>query len=241
MIEGFWWLFLTIGVAGIVRGFTGFGTALIFVPVAGRFLPASDVIILITLTGLASTSALLPRAWGQGNRREVALLLVAALPTVPVGIWAMGWLDDVIVRWIVAGVAGGTLLSLMTGLRYDGRIGWAGLLGIGALAGLVGGMTGLTGPVIIIAYLASRHGAQEVRANTILFLAGLDLVIFANLMFGGQVAWALVWVAALLSIPYFTTTLLGQSLFDPRHERLYRSAAYGVIALAVLTGLPIWG
>ncbi len=239
-LDGFWWLFATIAVAGIVRGFTGFGTALIFVPVAGLFLPTADIIVLITLTGIASTTALLPRAWRQGNRPEALILLVAALPTVPVGIWVMGWLDGDIVRWIVAVVAGVTLVSVMTGLRYDGRIGWAGLLGIGALAGLVGGMTGLTGPVVIIAYLASRHDAQEVRANTILFLAGLDMVIFANLVFGGQVTWALVGAAAALAVPYFATTLLGQSLFDPRFERVYRSAAYGVIALAVLTGLPLW-
>lgn len=240
-IDGFWWLIAAISIAGIVRGFTGFGTALIFVPVAGRFLPAADIIVLITLTGVASTAALLPRAWVQGRRGEVAILILAALPTVPLGILVMGWLDGTTVRWVVAVMAGVTLLSLMTGLRYDGRIGRTGLVGIGALAGLFGGMTGLTGPVVIIAYLASRHDAQEVRANTILFLAGLDVVIVLNLFLGGQMTWSLVWVAALLAIPYFCTTLLGQSLFDPRHERVYRSTAYGVIVLAVLTGLPIWG
>ena len=41
-------------------------------------------------------------------------------------------------------------------------------------------------------------------------------------------------------MPYFTTTMIGQSPFDPHRERLYRWAAYGVIGLAVLTGLPIW-
>jgi len=47
-------------------------------------------------------------------------------------------------------------------------------------------------------------------------------------------------LAAILAVPYFFTTLIGQSMFDPRHERLYRWASYGVIAAAVLTGLPIW-
>ena len=35
---GLIWLLFTIGLAGIVRGFSGFGTALIFVPVANIFL-----------------------------------------------------------------------------------------------------------------------------------------------------------------------------------------------------------
>jgi hypothetical protein len=44
----------------------------------------------------------------------------------------------------------------------------------------------------------------------------------------------------ILSLPYFLTSLMGQALFDPRHETLYRGAAYGVIGLALVTGLPIW-
>ena len=45
--------------------------------------------------------------------------------------------------------------------------------------------------------------------------------------------------AVLLSVPYLATTLIGQSLFDPNRERAYRWIAYGVVGLAVITGLPI--
>lgn len=41
---GLIWLLLAISVAGIVRGFTGFGTALVFVPVAGIFLLPQTVV-----------------------------------------------------------------------------------------------------------------------------------------------------------------------------------------------------
>ena len=92
----------------------------------------------------------------------------------------------------------------------------------------------------VLAYLAGQAMAQVVRANTILFLAALDVVIVANLLAKGVVDWALVALALALAIPYVTTSLIGQALFDPRHERLYRWVAYAVIALAVLSGLPIW-
>jgi len=65
-------------------------------------------------------------------------------------------------------------------------------------------------------------------------------VIVANLLLRGAVAWSTVILALALAVPYFITTLIGQSLFDPRHERTYRWAAYSVIALAVVSGLPIW-
>ncbi|MFU8777256.1 MAG: TSUP family transporter [Roseovarius sp.] len=237
---GLLWLLLTIGLAGIVRGFTGFGTALIFVPVAGIFLPPAIIVGVITLTGIVSTSALLPRAWSQADRREVGLLAVAALVTVPLGLWLLARLDPVSIRWVVAAVGVLTLVALITGWRFSGQVGRGMLLAIGALAGVIGGLTGLTGPVVILFYLAGQSAAQSVRANTILFLAALDVVIVVNLLLRGVINGQIFLLALTLAVPYFMTSLIGQSLFDPRHERLYRWAAYTVIGLAVVSGLPIW-
>jgi len=234
------WLLLAIGVAGIVRGFTGFGTALIFVPVAGIFLAPQVVVGVMMLTGLVSSAALLPRAWGQADRREVGLLALAAVLTVPLGLWLMTRLDPVLIRWCVAVIAGITLAALVSGWRFSGRVNRPQLAGIGAAAGGIGGLTGLTGPAVILFYLAGQSVAQRVRANTILFLAALDVVIVANLLFRGAVTVGLVTLALVLAVPYLITSLIGQALFDPRHERLYRWAAYAVIGLAVLSGLPLW-
>jgi uncharacterized membrane protein YfcA len=234
------WLLLAIGVAGIVRGFTGFGTALIFVPVAGIFLAPQIVVGVMMLTGLVSSAALLPRAWGQADRREVGLLALAALITVPLGLWLMTRLDPTLIRWCVAVIASVTLAALVSGWRFSGRVSRPQLAGIGAAAGGLGGLTGLTGPAVILFYLAGQSVAQTVRANTILFLAALDVVIVANLLLRGAVDVALVTLALVLAAPYLITSLIGQALFDPHHERLYRWAAYAVIGLAVLSGLPLW-
>lgn len=239
-MPGLIWLILTISVAGVVRGFTGFGTALIFVPVAGIFLQPATIIGVITLTGIASTAALVPRAWRLGNKREVGQLAGAAILTVPIGLALLQMLDAGVVRWSVAVVAAVTLATLVAGWRYTGRVTWPGLLAIGAMGGLIGGLTGLTGPVVILFYLAGQAAVQSVRANTILFLACLDFVIVGNLLWLGSLDWQTAVLAGVLAVPYFITSLIGQALFDPRHERLYRWMAYGIIGLALITGLPIW-
>ncbi|QYX57900.1 sulfite exporter TauE/SafE family protein [Roseovarius sp. SCSIO 43702] len=238
--NGIWWLILTMSVAGIVRGFTGFGTALIFVPVAGLFLGPAQVVGTITMTGIASTIALLPKAWRHSDRGEVGLLLLAALPMVPAGLWLMQAMEATAVRWVVSVIAGGTLLALVSGWRYTMKVGLLGAVAIGAAAGLIGGMTGLTGPVVILFYLAGQSMVQSVRANTILFLAGLDIVIVANLFLTGGVETRIVWLALVLAVPYFITTMIGQALFDPAREKSYRLLAFTLIGLAVLGGLPIW-
>ena len=237
---GLGWLMLTIAAAGIVRGFTGFGTALIFVPVAGQFLEPHVVILVITLTGVASSSALLPNAWSSADHSEVGMMAAAAIITVPVGFWLLDQIDALTVRWIVACIATVTLVAIVSGWQWRGRLGPAGRGGVGGAAGLMGGMTGLTGPVVIMFYLANARSASNVRANTILFLAALDVVVIAFLVIGGHVSATLIWLGALLSVPYFCTSLVGQRLFDPFYEQLYRRAAYTVIGCAVLSGLPLF-
>ena len=69
---GLIWLLVAIGIAGIVRGFTGFGTALIFVPVAGIFLSPAIVIGVIT----RSAPTLNIFAFGFPLTMSVTLLLL---------------------------------------------------------------------------------------------------------------------------------------------------------------------
>ena len=240
-VPGLHWMLLAIGVAGLVRGFCGFGTALILVPVAGVFLEPKEVIAILALTGMASSAVILPGAWRRGDRREVAIVALAAIVAVPAGLWVLELLDRTLVRWLVALIAGGTLAALIGGWRYSGRVTLATLAAIGAAAGLAGGVTGLTGPVVILFYLAGRAAVDSVRSNTIMFLAALDVALVANLALDGTVSAAVLALAVLLSIPYTATTAIGQALFNPAHERLYRRAAYAAIAGAVGVGLPVWG
>ena len=44
----------------------------------------------------------------------------------------------------------------------------------------------------------------------------------------------------LLIVPYALGGLIGQAVFDPARERIYRGVSYGVIAGAALIGLPLF-
>ncbi|GKY87839.1 sulfite exporter TauE/SafE family protein [Sinisalibacter aestuarii] len=237
---GLVWLALTFLVAGLVRGFTGFGTALIFMPVGALFLPVSDAIALVMISGMITWPLIVPRALREADKREVTVLAVAAVALAPLGVWVLGWADRELLRWGVAAAAALTLAALISGWRYQGRVRPAGLVLIGAAAGVLGGTTGLTGPPVILFYLAGQLGAAVVRANTILFLALLDLGIVANLVLQGRLGWSILPLAVLLALPYGAGIMSGQRLFHPERERAYRRLAYAVIGGAILTGLPLF-
>ncbi len=236
---GIAWLALTIAAAGLVRGFAGFGTALVFMPVAAGIVPPAHAIVVLTITELASWPLMMPRALRHADRREVIVLAAPAILTAPLGVWLLKHAGEDVVRIAVAGFAVLTLAALVTGWRYAGRVGWPGLFAVGGSAGVLGGMTGLTGPPMILFYLSGPGRAEQVRANAILFLALLDIGIIANILVQDLATLAAIWLGAILTIPYLAMAAVGQALFRPENERLYRGLAYGIIALAILGGLPL--
>ena len=234
------WIALTFLAAGLVRGFTGFGTALIVMPVAAYFLPVPLAIALVMIAGMFTWPLIVPRAVREADRREVLVLAAAAIVTAPIGVWLLSWVERDVLRWLVSLAAAATLAALVTGWRYHGRVRGPGLAGVGAAAGVLGGTTGLTGPPVILFYLASTRPAAIMRANTIVFLALLDIGIVANMALRGLIDWTTIPLAALLALPYGAGILAGQGLFHPELETAYRRLAYLVIAAAILAGLPLF-
>lgn len=82
-------------IAGLARGFSGFGGALIFIPLAGA--ATSPQIASMTL-------GMLPEGWRRANRRDVFTMLAGAVIGVPAGAAALSLLPSVTLRWIICAV-----------------------------------------------------------------------------------------------------------------------------------------
>jgi len=50
--EGFWLLVAAAAVAGLVRGFSGFGTAMVYLPVAGQILSPFEALTTLLIMDL---------------------------------------------------------------------------------------------------------------------------------------------------------------------------------------------
>ncbi|NOR62394.1 MAG: TSUP family transporter [Rhodobacteraceae bacterium] len=238
--EGLVWLALAVLVAGIVRGFTGFGSALVYLPIAGIFLPPTWVVATAVTFSIFGPLPLMPQAWQQADKREVARLAIAAAAAIPLGVMLLAGLDPLVFRWVISGVAVATLLVLASGWRYAGAVSAPLGLATGFVSGLMGGFVGLPGPPAILLYLSGQKKAAEIRAVILLFLFTTDVVVLGVLWLQGLVTAEAFWVGVLLVPSYMAGGLIGKRLFDPTHERLFRGVAYGIILLAAVTGLPVF-
>ncbi|MFW2542602.1 TSUP family transporter [Primorskyibacter sp. 2E107] len=239
--QGLGWIALAAFLGGLVRGFAGFGTALVFLPVAAQFLTPFQSILALTFMDLIGPVPNLRRAWPQVEKGDLARLLIGTAVMLPVGLGVLSVVDAGVFRYAVSALALGMLLVLLGGLRYRGAVTRRMVIGIGGAAGFLGGVAGLPGPAVILFYMARPLAASVIRATTLFYLFCFDgLIIFGMGLFGRWESGAVV-LGLCLAVPCMAGNWLGGALFRPSLEKAYRGLAYGLIALSALSGLPLWG
>ncbi len=226
---------------GFVRGFSGFGTALIFLPLSAPFLGPFGALIALTVMDIFGPVPNLRRAWVAVDRSDLLRLVLGCAVTLPIGLWLLTQVEPVVFRYAVSLISLFMLAVLASGLRYRGRVRRAMVAGIGAAAGFLGGVAGLPGPAVILFYMSRPLPIEVVRATILLFLFAFDFLLLGILTGMGRVTLASIGLGLALAVPNLAGNWLGGWLFRPERERIYRASAYLAIAVAALSGLPLWG
>lgn len=239
--EGLVWICLAALIAGTVRGFAGFGTAMIYLPVASQFLSPVAAIVTLVVMDLFGPLPAVPRAVREADWPDLKRLLIGTILAVPLGLWLLLSVSPDVFRYAVSGISLVLLALLVSGLRYQGHLSAPKVFGVGAGAGVLGGAVGLAGPPVIFFYMASAHSPSVIRATTMLFLLMFDVILIAVFAVQGMLDLPAVIIGVLLVPLIAVGTVLGTAIFDPARERLYRGVAYAIIAASALRGLPIWG
>lgn len=239
-VPGLWWILLTSLVAGIVYGFAGFGAALVFMPVATIFVSVELAIAAFAVSALSSLVTVVPGAWQVAERRAVALMIIVASCAIPIGLWILRTNDVTVMRWAVLGVTGLTLVALVAGWRYQARPSLAARVGVAGATGVVGGATGLVGPIMVLFQLSGQDTIERSRANTLCFLTLTSLIMLPLMWWQGMMRPEALVLGAAMLLPYGLGAWLGKLAFNPAWDRLYRRVAYGIVFVAILLGLPVW-
>ncbi|WP_455287998.1 sulfite exporter TauE/SafE family protein [Cupriavidus necator] len=177
-------LALTVAVAYAVFGLTGFGAAMVAVPVLVQFIPLHLVVPMLLMLDLVTTSLVGMRNWSAVSRSELVRLFPCMLVGVTLGTTALARLET---RWLLVGL--GVFVLLMTGrsllrsaaaAQQTRRI-WA--VPAGVVGGAFSALFGTGGPVYTM-YLSRRlPDMDQFRATisaVILVSAFARLLAFAS-------------------------------------------------------------
>ena len=238
--SGFAWLVCGSILAGIVRGFSGFGTAMVFLPFAGSVTNPVWALTILVVMDVIAPITLVPRTIKDTNPGELVMLGVGLIVAMPVGIYVLELLPVDLFRYLVSGLTILLLLMLIFGVRYQGQLSRPMVYGAGGLGGFFCGCVGLPGPPVIMLYLASNLPPVVIRANLFIYLIVADVLLLVYFGLKDILSVQAIILGIIVSISYLAALWLGSLLFNPEKEKTYRIAAYVIIAGSAITGLPLW-
>jgi uncharacterized membrane protein YfcA len=225
--------------AGVVRGFSGFGSALILSPSLSALYGPEVAVPVALLLEFALAGPFVPPALRVIDRRRTGLLCVAAAVTVPLGAYLLSVVDRETLRWAICGLVFVAVAILAFGWRYHGRPHDAATAATGALSGLFGGATGLSGPPVIFYELSGSAPIATMRASFMVFFAWVDVVALVSFAVTGTLAAQPLLTAVALVLPYLAAAGVGAKLFGRASESFYRRLAVVILALVAIVSLPV--
>jgi uncharacterized protein len=225
-------------VSGTARGFSGFGSALIFMPLASSIAAPRLVAALLLIIDFVAAAPLVPNAWKKADRKATAVMVFGALIGVPIGTYFLSRLDPVTTRWIISGFVSALLLLLLSGWRYHGKDHPAISVGIGGLAGFCSGLAQTGGPPIVGYWLGRPIPSVIARANILLFFGASDFFSAVSYALTGLITADAIKFSFVVGPVYAIGVWFGAALFGRASEQLFRGICYALIAAAVIIGLP---
>ena len=227
-------------VAGLARGFSGFGGALIFMPLASILVSPQLASATLLIADGFTALALIPNAAVSAPRRDPLLLALGALFGAPLGTLALVHVPAIDLRWAISVTVLALLALLASGFRYRGQSKAPLSVAVGMVSGFFSGAAQLGGPPVV-AYLIGRDmPGRAVRASIILFFALSSCISAASYGLNGLLTRQSLLLAIIVAPVFSLGLFLGSRLFGVASERLFRRVCFGLIAAAAIGGLPLF-
>ncbi|MEU3457973.1 sulfite exporter TauE/SafE family protein [Micromonospora sp. NPDC006766] len=177
---------------------SGFGYALLTVPLLAALIDPRSAVVLSALTGIGLTLTVAVRERGHARWRVAAALNATALLGLPAGLLVLTYAPQRLLSVLIAVVVLGCVALVASGARI--RTGRLGLGAVGVLVGVLTAATGTNGPPLVAAFHSLGYDPRTFRATLAATFAGTGLVGLAGFLLAGQVHAELVWIS-LVALP----------------------------------------
>jgi hypothetical protein len=225
-------------IAGVVRGITGFGGAMVMTPpLALLFGPVLAVPVALMLESFAA-APMLVHTRREVRWRTIGPILASACAAVPLGAYVLVTADPQALRRAIAAIVIVFSLLLLRGWRYSGRQRLGTSIGLGALGGAMMGATSIGGPPVILYLLSGPDPVAITRANLSLFVAASSLAGIATFWAGGLLGAPAALGGLLLAPAYYGGLVAGSRAFARFSDARFRRFTLFLL-VAVSTGILI--
>jgi uncharacterized membrane protein YfcA len=221
------------GLAGFLRGLSGFGSSLLLAPVLSILWPPIEATAITLLIGISASFVQVPRYIARIEITCVLPMIFAGLMFLFPGAWLLKLLASGTMKHVMGYAVLAITLS-MAWPRISFRESRTQSVIAGALGGLIMGATSMGGPPLVL-YLLGRNGdPQQLKANVVVTVGVIELGAFVGVVLLGQVNLATLARFAVLLPGFWLGIHLSRIAAEMEAGRNYR---YLLLGLLLMTGL----
>jgi uncharacterized protein len=172
--------------ASFVRGLTGFGMAILLVPVLALALPPVEAVVLANalslMIGVTEVRTLVREA-----ERSAWVIGGLVVLTTPLGLWALSLTSVDVARLVIALIAFSAFIAILLPRRGSEVPGQLVTASVGVLSGLMTGYAGMPGPPVVPYYAGRALPRITIKASMLLIFtiaasAGLTSALWLGIL-----------------------------------------------------------
>jgi uncharacterized membrane protein YfcA len=224
-------------VAGFVRGYSGFGYAMVATLSLSLVLSPVEVVPVLFLLSIVSSAWLLPGAWKDIHWRSLSWLSIGALIGTPVGIYLLSSVSSRPMRAGTAIVVIAFVIILWRGFSLKKMPGIPMMVFTGMISGLLNGSAAIGGPPAILFYFSFDSGVELKRASLIAYLTEISIIGLCMGAAKGLVTLKTLFLSGIFLIPFLLGIGIGSLYFKRSDHDSFRSKVLTLLILLSLAAL----
>ncbi len=221
----------TVILSGILRGYSGFGAALIIIPIFSNLYSPLTALSFHVMIEMPALVVLLPSAVRGYDKKLVNSSLLILIFAVPCGFYFISLIDAVYLRLFIGAFVVASVFVIWLGvpLIFSSKKNFF-RLACGA-SGFCQGLMGLGGPPVVATLIGRRDDNATTRANIIVVMTVLLISSLCSQLYFGAITLTPVTLALTLFFPYLLSNQIGKWLFFRYPNNTYRRVTLICLAL----------
>lgn len=198
--------FIIILLAALVQGITGFGFALIAVPLLSLFIPEiKNITPIIVGYSLVTNVLIFCKSKNYVKLKGIIPLIIFGIIGTPIGTYILLFVNAKIMKLAIGLIICGTAIAMLKNYKIRIKNEKFSYGVIGVLSGLLNGSIGLSGPPVVLFMTNQDTKKETFRANLSIYGIVTNLFALGTFMVGGIINKTVVGYA----ISFFPALIIG--------------------------------
>ena len=232
---------MTFG-AALVRGLTGFGMAIILVPLLSLVIRPDQAVVLAILLQFLIGPMGVGQVIADCHWPSARVIAGSAVFATPLGLLLLARTTPDVARLIITAIAIVAFVLVLLPRKQSVRPSGVATVATGLIAGVLTGFAAMPGPPVVPYYLRGDFTPHQARASMMMiFFATAIAGTFVSLVLGLATI-QLGMIALILFVPMLAGNSIGAQAFGRISPIVWRSAVAGLLGVSAISAIvrAIW-